>query len=223
MEFYYFPLFARGLGPALCLEISGLKWKGPKELGWSAAEWGALKASGEPPFGQLPMLRTGGLAGSLSQSIAIVNYVARKAGSALEGTDDREMALSQMLMSEADDLYSQLGKAQPTMYAAWKGEASREALNAFWDVTLPAHLVKLDALCATDKGFTATGATAGELQLFSMLYQMTLIRAECLASAPKVAAWFASLSVDERVKTVTSGASSFGDMGPYFIAAPSAE
>ena len=220
MEFFYFPLYAKGLGPALNLAFSGLPWKGPKALGWTAAEWGALKESGEPPFGQLPLLRTGGPAGSLSQCIAIVNYVARKAGPSLEGADEREVALSQMLMAEAEDLFAAWGKVNPTLYAAWETKPGYAAWNAFWAETLVAHLAKLEVLCATEKGFTASGATAGELQLFAYLYQMTLVKADCLASAPKVAAWFAVLGADERVTAVTSGASPFGDFAQYFIAPP---
>ena len=223
LEYLYFPLYAKGLGPALNLAFSGLSWKGPKELGWSASDWGALKASGEPPFGQLPLLRTGGPAGTISQCIAIVNYVARKAGPKLEGAHEREVALSQMLMSEAEDLFSAWGKVQPTLYAAWETKPGFKELNAYWSETLVAHLAKLEVLCSTEKGFTTNGTTAGELQLFSYLYQMTLVKADCLASAPKVAAWFAALAADERVATVTSGASSFGDFQQYFIAAPELE
>ena len=127
LEFLYFPLYAKGLGPALNLAFSGLPWKGPKALGWTAAEWGPLKESGEPPFGQLPLLRTGGPAGSLSQCIAIVNYVARKAGPVLEGADEREVALSQMLMAEGEDLYNAWGKVNPTGRRGAGGHAVPDA------------------------------------------------------------------------------------------------
>eukprot|EP01047_Picozoa_sp_COSAG01_P026749 COSAG01_NODE_1734_length_9366_cov_4.124636_15_plen_52_part_00 len=33
----YFPLMAKGLGPALCCELSGLPWQGPKDLGAPAS------------------------------------------------------------------------------------------------------------------------------------------------------------------------------------------
>ncbi len=56
------------------------------------------------PFGQLPILEADGL--TIGQSTAIANYVARRAGKALEGESDAEFAMSQMLMAEGEDLYA---------------------------------------------------------------------------------------------------------------------
>ena len=30
----YFPIYAKGLGPAIVAEMSGLPWEGPGSLGW---------------------------------------------------------------------------------------------------------------------------------------------------------------------------------------------
>ena len=47
----------QGLGPALVAEMSGLPWKGPKDLGFTKEKWQKeIKESGRPPFKQLPML-----------------------------------------------------------------------------------------------------------------------------------------------------------------------
>ena len=59
MEFRYFTVMAKGLGPVLALQFSGLEWKGNKDTGFDASKhWGELKKSGKCPFGQLPLLET---------------------------------------------------------------------------------------------------------------------------------------------------------------------
>lgn len=54
------------------------------------------KEAGESPLGQLPMLECDGL--RLSQTTAIVNYIARKVGAALEGTPGQQYVLPRPLM-----------------------------------------------------------------------------------------------------------------------------
>ena len=226
LELYYFPLYAKGLGPALVAEFSGLAWKGPAETGWDSSQWraeGGLKASGASPFGQLPLLKTSGPAGNIGQTVAIVNWLARSVGPALEGTDEREFAVSQMLICEAEDLYSLLQKDNPTIYVPLstadkptrKGDIA--AYQALWSSTIPDHLKKLETLCIAPGGFTKTGATAGELLLFAYLYQMVLCKPDVLAAAPRVSAWYATLLSNERVQKVVTGKSSFGQMNQYFI------
>jgi len=107
----YFPLVAKGLAPALCAEFSGMKWQGNDDTGFSGAEWGDLKSSGKPPFGQLPILETPkGLV--IGQATAICNYIGHVAGTA--GKDAGEFAMSQMLLAEGEDLYVLMQKYQPT-------------------------------------------------------------------------------------------------------------
>ena len=54
-EIRYFPLLAKGLGPALVAEHSGLPWSGSETLGFSIErDWATLKP--RTPFGQLPLL-----------------------------------------------------------------------------------------------------------------------------------------------------------------------
>ena len=52
MKLTYFGTMAKGLGPAICCEVSGLAWDGPQSSGWDQ-DWQALKESGKPPFGQV--------------------------------------------------------------------------------------------------------------------------------------------------------------------------
>ena len=197
LELYYFPLYAKGLGPALVAEFSGLAWKGPAETGWDSSQWraeGGLKASGASPFGQLPLLKTGGPAGNIGQTVAIVNFIGKTAGPALEGTDEREYAVSQMLICEAEDLYSLLQKDNPTIYAplstaekpSRKGDLA--AYGTLWATTIPGHLEKLEALCTAEGGFTKTGATAGELLLFD--YRLRHRGLANITAAPRPVAYF---------------------------------
>lgn len=44
LRLYYFPLLAKGLGPAIVAEMSGLPWQGPKDLGFTRDDWPKLKA-----------------------------------------------------------------------------------------------------------------------------------------------------------------------------------
>jgi len=218
----YFPILARGLGPALVCEYSGLKWAGNADSGFTFADWPNLKAT--TPFGQLPLLTTSD-GKQIGQTLAIINYVAKLAGAELEGEGD-DFVMSQMLMSETEDLYSLAQKFVPTMFAKLGSAAkgTHADYDAFWAEKLPAHLEKLEALCMHKGGFTSSGCTAGELYLFSMLYQLSLVKADCLAAPAgkqpgALATWFATTLSAARTQTVLTGVSSMGPLKPYFEAA----
>ncbi len=101
----YFPLMAKGLGPALVAEFSGLPWRGPRTLPWDSSEWrgdDGYKASGESPLGQLPLLEMDGV--RMSQTTAIINHIAHRVGGELEGATSAAFAVSQMLLAEGEDL-----------------------------------------------------------------------------------------------------------------------
>ena len=99
-ELRYFPLLAKGLGPALVLEHSGLRWRGNRDLPFSIGEhWAALKPT--TPFGQLPLLSAPSIGLELAQTTAIITYIGRLART--EGDSHPEFALSQMLIAEAED------------------------------------------------------------------------------------------------------------------------
>ena len=58
-QLVYFPVMRKGLGPALCMHLSGLPWDGPGSMGRNMlGEWAAVKESGVSPFGQMPLLKT---------------------------------------------------------------------------------------------------------------------------------------------------------------------
>mmetsp|Transcript_39306 Transcript_39306/g.92432 ORF Transcript_39306/g.92432 Transcript_39306/m.92432 type:complete len:232 (+) Transcript_39306:3-698(+) len=224
-ELYYFPLMAKGLGPTLTMEFSGLSWKGAMDLGFDPSGWPTMKESGATPFGQLPLLVIDGL--RISQTTAVINYIARKAP-ALEGSSAAEYATSQMLMAEAEDIYNALQKSVPTKFVklGQKGKGDVAAHEEFWASTIPSHLGKLEALLggAETVASMARGQwqpkddpTAGELHLFSMLHQMVVVRPNVLDATPKLKGFYESILNKPNTQKVLSGASSFGPLAPYFV------
>ena len=161
MELRYFPLLAKGLGPTLVLEHSGLPWAGNRDLPFSiAAEWASLKPV--TPFGQLPLLQVAGLP-PIAQTAAIINYVGRTAGT--EGQSAADYAWSQMLLADAEDLYALMQKFVPTVYCQLSAAGVETAkgdiddYHRFWRELLPTHLSKLERLLLARPTATAS-ATA---------------------------------------------------------------
>ena len=217
MELRYFPLMAKGLGPTLVAEFSGVPWKGNKDLGYSRDDWPALKP--KTPFGQLPLLTTPG--GTLvAQTAAIINYIGKVAGT--EGESADEFALSQMLMAEAEDLYTLMVKFVPTVFAKL-GQGAKGSVADFgllWSEKVPPHLASLEKLCA--KGL---GTSPGALYLFSVVHQMCLVQPQLLAAKPgkqpgALARWYAATLADARTGKVLKGQSSMGELKQYFLSEP---
>jgi len=217
MTLTYFPLFAKGLAPALCAELSGVSWKGNKDTGFEMAKWDELKATGKAPFGQLPLLEVNGM--NIGQSLAIVNYIGRVSG--LEGKDDAEFATSQMLLAEGEDLYTLMQKHQPTIMAGYgqRGKLGPEENKVFWDSTVPAEMAKLEKLLGTTAGdsFTSTGTTVGELYLFAMMHQMKLCSPDFLKGTPGLLKFYEATLALPAVKKVLDGESAMGELKAYFI------
>ena len=125
MDFKYFKLMAKGLGPLLALEVGGCDFTGNYiDLGQDRVQWKALKPS--TPFGQLPILKDGDM--TIAQTTAILSYIGRKSNT--EGSTDEEFAMSQMLMAEAEDIYAAAQKLVPTIFVAIDAE-SKEGLEGF--------------------------------------------------------------------------------------------
>eukprot|EP00038_Savillea_parva_P000313 m.95485 g.95485 ORF g.95485 m.95485 type:complete len:284 (-) comp10109_c0_seq1:111-962(-) len=222
----YFPLLAKGLGPALVAEFSGMKWKGPKSIGFEAKSWKEFKAAGESPFGQMPILEIDEI--RMSQTTAIVNTIARKTGASLEGGPGHQFAVSQMLIAESEDLYNKMQKMVATQYVNQSKKGGPAVFDQFWSEVAPAELTKLEVLLGgqsgvanASRGLWVPGATAGELMLFAMLHQMVLVKSGCLDDTLRLRAFYSGLMGDERVKRVLSGESEFGELNQYFIEDPS--
>lgn len=225
MRLYYWGSMAKGLGPAIVAEVSGLPWQGPGELGFDAdEEWPAMKASGRPPFGQLPLLEDGPL--HIGHSAAIASYIGRKAG--MEGEGLAEFAVSQMLLGEGEDLYANMLRFNPTCFAAldtprgppgaqWPTGGLTEH-EVWWADGVPQRVERWEALLLVGRDrFTSSGQTAGELYFFAMLHQLVLCRAAALAGTPGVAAFYARVAALPAVARVLRGQSPFGTFFQYFI------
>ena len=218
-ELRYFSGYSKGLGPALVAEFSGVPWKGNKDLGYNAVEsWGTVKPTA--PFGQMPLLTTPEGA-TIAQTAAIINYLAKVGG--IEG-EGMAFATSQMLLAEAEDIYQLMVKFMPTVTDSGMrfnlgegGKGTRAQYDALFAELLPTHLGYLEKLCAKGVGFAAP--SPGGLFLFSILYQLLLVRGDLLSEAafPTLKAWYDATLANETTKKVVEGRSSHGPFKAYFV------
>lgn len=250
LELRYFPLLAKGLGPALVLEHSGLPWHGNRDLPFTIHEhWAALKPT--TPFGQLPLLSAPTIGLQLAQTTAIINYVGRKAG--IEGDTDDRYTISQMLIAEAEDIYAMMNKFLPTVYKRLSSDkvitskGTRDDYDHFWSTLLPAQMEKLERLWggpASDIVLPPAfmngeglhpGFSPGELYLWSMLYQLTLV--DEMATWPReitkksatgirwtrLQVWYRMVEAHRSTAAVIKGHSSMGELRQYYQHADSSD
>eukprot|EP00746_Dinoflagellata_sp_MGD_P022715 gnl/MRDRNA2_/MRDRNA2_153176_c0_seq1.p1 gnl/MRDRNA2_/MRDRNA2_153176_c0~~gnl/MRDRNA2_/MRDRNA2_153176_c0_seq1.p1 ORF type:complete len:246 (+),score=54.23 gnl/MRDRNA2_/MRDRNA2_153176_c0_seq1:99-836(+) len=226
MKLRYFPTMAKGLGPALVAELSGLPWLGNKDLGFSRETWPELKATGKPPFGQVPLLEDNGR--FIGQSTAIVNYIGKKAKT--EGKTQDDYAMSQMLLAEGVDLDTEFFKCQPSVggygYAGFddmiyddpmlkKGSAAAHA--KFWDEWVPGQFSKLETLLAGKDKFTSSGRTVGEIYVWAMMHQMKLCKPDMYKETPNLGRFYESLFNEPGVQKVLKGESTMGELARYYV------
>jgi glutathione S-transferase len=124
MKVTYFQLWARGPSIALALEHAGVDYEAVFPDNWKE-----LKPT--TPWGALPMFEAP-LAGkvlTLGHELAILAYIERKCP-AVAGADEREWAVSQQFVHQAEDVYKALVAKQPTLYE--KDKVSKEALAEWW-------------------------------------------------------------------------------------------
>ena len=124
MKVTYFQLWARGPSIVLALEHAGVDYEAAFPDNWKE-----LKPT--TPWGALPMFEAP-LAGkvlTLGHELAILAYIERKCP-AVAGADEREWAVSQQFVHQAEDVYKALVAKQPTLYETDK--VSKEALAEWW-------------------------------------------------------------------------------------------
>jgi len=208
----YFAVMAKGLAPALVLEVSGLPWEGRHP-----DDWAAMKPT--TVFGQLPQLKTpdGFL---MAQMAAIVNVISRRAPELL-GVGEREFAVSQELLVFADDdLYRGMQKHQDTINK--KDKVPQAELDEWWSKIVPGHLASLGKLMVAQghggDRFTSGGFTAGELVLWAILHQIKLVRPGVISATPAVSAFYNRIGADARVARVIREGGAFpGPLKQYFV------
>eukprot|EP01059_Diplonema_ambulator_P031085 TRINITY_DN55_c0_g1_i8.p1 TRINITY_DN55_c0_g1~~TRINITY_DN55_c0_g1_i8.p1 ORF type:complete len:215 (+),score=87.03 TRINITY_DN55_c0_g1_i8:63-707(+) len=209
VHFTYFGVMAKGLGPALTLEIHGLDWKATT-LGME--DWPPVKASGKCPFGQVPILETEEY-GVIAQSTAIMQYVGRvKEGAA--GANIAEGIINDQLMGLADDFFGGIHKAQPTMMIKDK---PADATKAHWAEAVPKMLTYLEAFTKGKDAFTSSGITVGEISLWAVLHLMVLIEPPCLDAFPNTKAFYTRILNLPATQKVINGESPVGKLVPFFI------
>lgn len=240
----YFPLMAKGLAPALALEWSGLEWAGhfpssaegipaggdPGGFGGDFKAWGQLKP--KTPFGHLPTLAVPGV-GTIGHEGAILAFIGRRGGMKMNGASEKDFSMSAMLLSEGEDLYQKLIKHQDTcLQKKDPKEVSDEDNAKIWsaddtaghnrDQGFPVHLAKLEALhSAAGQAagrFTTSGATVGELKLWAVLHQMTLVKGDCLKPFPAVSAFYDRVAAAAATKRVLDKGGRYpGVLKQYFM------
>eukprot|EP01059_Diplonema_ambulator_P006853 TRINITY_DN1643_c0_g1_i2.p2 TRINITY_DN1643_c0_g1~~TRINITY_DN1643_c0_g1_i2.p2 ORF type:complete len:214 (+),score=98.69 TRINITY_DN1643_c0_g1_i2:53-694(+) len=206
----YFPVYARGFAPALCLEEHGLEWKGETK---NMETWPAMKATGICPFGQLPILETPD-AGVIAQSGAIVAYVGHTKDAA--GKNLKEKAANDMLLGLSEDFYGDMVKQQPTMFQKEKG--SEEDRKAMWETGFPARLAHLEKFANGKDRFTEAGNSVGELTMFTTLHQMVLCQPDILDKFANVKAFYTRILNLPSTQSVVTGTSPIGQFMQYFNA-----
>ncbi len=222
----YFPLLAKGLGPSLVAEFSGLDWSGSTVSGDEFRS--GLKS--QCPFGQLPLLTLPD-GTHVAQTTAVINCIAKLAGTERDGN---EFAKSQMLLAEGEDLFAMCQRFVPTTFMklgerhATNGtvKGDRAQYDEFWETRLPAQLDFLDRLCPGGR-FHSEGDEApspGELYIFSVLHQLCMVKPSLLTAKEgkqpgNLAVWYAKLLADEAVARVLNGESAIGKMNQYFMSA----
>lgn len=145
---------ARGFLPSLVAEAGGLNYTWNKLDG--DLKFAELKS--HTPFGQAPFLVHGGI--RIGQSGAITRYLARIGG--LQGSTDADYAMSEMLLSEYEDIYNMFVKAK---YSDPKDQVA--AWSECLETKLPKQLTYLEALLKDGNPyFTTRGPCVGDLAIF---------------------------------------------------------
>lgn len=91
----------------MCLTYAGIPFEDIRSNHPKWPEFAAMKAAGELPFGQMPVLRVGGPGGMLlGQSTAICRFVAKLADPALElyPSDPVSAAVVDGILMQDDDM-----------------------------------------------------------------------------------------------------------------------
>jgi glutathione S-transferase len=198
----------RGTLPALVAAYAGVGMEWDEK---TANTWPAPKA--QSPFGQLPIYIDGDV--TLSQSMAIVRYIARK--NKLDGGDDLKVfGISEMLTEEYNDIVAGLGKAK------YSAESEVEAEHKkFYSEGLPTQYAYLEKLCPEEGFFTGASVVLGDLAILTGIYSTIRCNEEhgnaALAASPKLAAWYKRLTGEEKVAAYLD---TLKDVATYFSWTP---
>lgn len=240
----YWPLFAKGAASVIALQVGGFSWQlgaapGSKGTGDLWAEW--LEMKPDTPWGFLPNLDVGGE--QIGSELAILQYLARKAGPALEGANDAEFRISQELLHQSEELYQKLGAKCPTIMQPDKSPEDFEKLWTGADRDthssqqgIPVYLAQFEEFYAKVGGrdglFTSSGVTIGEIKLYATLALLLLIDNGILSNYPGLLEFYMRWENDARIRipleiggdtTILDIALSEWGWQQYFVAPPPLE
>jgi glutathione S-transferase len=172
LTLYYFPIKARSYAIQAVAQAGGVALNVRHDYNMKDAD-----AKNALPFGQLPYLTQGDF--KLAQSGAILRYVGSLAGS--NGSTDREIAFSDMLIDETSDIFNVLGKAQ------FSADKAAEYAEAF-AIAVPKQLAYLERLAPQ----FSTGAKklTGEYALVAAFDIITLLEPAALDNFPLLKSFF---------------------------------
>ncbi|CAH3155193.1 unnamed protein product [Porites lobata] len=135
-KLFYFP--GRGGGEKCRLAFAAAKID-YDDVRLPSEEWAKEKASGRPPFGQMPFIVTPE-GKTLAQSGTITKYICKKGG--LCPADSFDEATADMISDGVTDLFQPLIKIYYEKDETKKEELKKE----FYGTTLPPRLEKFEAL-----------------------------------------------------------------------------
>ena len=205
----YFPLKGGVMPIVVALEVHGIAWEVRKV---EFADWPTFKASGDLPFGQLPILETED-AGMIAHVSAIMSYITEKSEAA-GGKDLREKTLSKMIHEGVRDILSAMRDSQPTVFNKTTDKA---VYDKFWDETLPTKLGCLEKMLDGKAKYTESGTSVGELALFTCLEVARSLNDKCLDASPNLKTFYERIEGIEAVKNVYAGKSPFGELVNAFV------
>lgn len=233
MQLIYWPLFAKGVAPALALEFGKFDWEmgaapGSKGTGDIWAEW--LEMKWTTTWGFLPNLKIGDV--SVGSEIAILQFLAKKRRS-LAGFSEAEWLVSQELLHQAEELYQKITAKVPTIMAPGKSAEEYEKFISGGDKNthsnsqgLVVYLQQFEDFYAKRGGkdgkFTRSGVTVGELKLWATLQVILKVKADVLSSYPNLTAFTKRLSETPQGKGLLEGSlkNMSGPFPQYFQSPP---
>jgi hypothetical protein len=217
MQLLYWPLFAKGVAPALALEFGKFDWEmgaapGSKGTGDIWAEW--LEMKPDTTWAFLPNLKLSKDV-SVGSELAILQFLAKKRRN-LAGFSPEEWLVSQELLHQSEELYAKISANVPTAMAKDKSpEAYAKFMSGDDKNThssaqgLLVYLQQFEDFYTKRGGkdgkFTRSGTTIGELKLWATLQCILKVKSDVLDSFQNLSAFNKKLSETPQGKGVLEG------------------
>eukprot|EP00439_Symbiodinium_sp_Y106_P057305 s453_g8.t1 len=178
-------------------------------------DWKTLKPT--TPFLELPILETP--AGTIGHELAILNYIGQQS-QRMAGHDLTEFAISQQLLSQAEDMYQKMIKLSLQLKTE---QITGEEAAAFWtdedeqthNRRRPRGDPQKGAFYKSSGGtggkFTSSGITVGECKLFSTLHAMKLAKDDILADYAELSGFYDRFAAEAATQAILKGEGSLAE------------